>query len=320
MRKSIIIAAIVLTFINANLILFAPRHIDQPQIVIPEQFEQPKSKPQPHISLKTPAFLTYPTVIEQMRQWESEADGLVSIKVYGKTSNGTDLYYLRLNNNDTPKPKVLVMSSIHGNEPLASSVCMAYIGNLLGEYGKSPEITALIDSRDIYFVPVVSPDSFPKDESGRGMQRYIEGVDPNRNFPTKSDPNLQSAQTVKAIEQLFESEHFNAAISGHTWGRLFLKPWGDSKQVTANDADYTDILGKMSQLSGYQIKPASAIYGKPIIGTEVDWFYRQKAFAIVIEYGTHQKVPTVADIEYEFGKTYPAVLWFLQAAPETKVK
>jgi hypothetical protein len=76
----------------------------------------------------------------------------------------------------------------------------------------------------------------------------------------------------------------------------------------------------MSQLSGYQIKPASAIYGKPIIGTEVDWFYRHGAFAIVIEYGTHQKVPTVDDIDYEFNKTYPAVLWFIQAAPETKIK
>jgi hypothetical protein len=321
MRK-LTIALVILTFINVNLLIFGlPHHAPIPQPQTQQQPPQEKPKPQPHISVKTPPFLTYPKVIEQMHQWQSEAPDFVEIGTYGKTSKGTDLCYLRLHRKDLlDQPKVLIMSSIHGNEPLASSVNMAYIGNLLDEYGKSEEITKLIDSRDLYFIPVVSPNSAPQNDDGAGMQRYIEGVDPNRNFPTKNKPNLQSVPTVAAIEDFFNKEHFSAAISGHTWGRLFLKPWGDSNQTCPNDADYQEILGKMAQLSNYAIKPASAIYGKPIIGTEVDWFYRHGAFSIVIEYGTHQHVPSMDDIDVEFKRTYPAVLWFIETAPEVKIK
>lgn len=291
---------------------------DRPQIVVPQEPTKPIII---NIGIKDPVFLTYNKTIQQMQQWEKEAPDFVEVETYGKTEKGTPLYYLRLNHKDSQvKPKVLIMSSIHGNEPLASSVCLRYVGNILTSYGKDDEITKLVDSRDIYFVPVVSPDSFPKDDSGRGMQRYVEGVDPNRDFPTKQKPNKQSIPTVKAIQDLFAQKGFDAAISGHTYGRLFLKPWGDSVEVTAHDEAYKSILGDMSQLSGYRIKPCSAIYGKPIIGTEVDWFYRHGAFAIVIEYGTHQRVPLPSEIDYEFGLTYKAVLKFIDKAPLVNVK
>ena len=62
---------------------------------------------------------------------------------------------------------------------------IAYSGLLLSEYGKNDRITKILDTAEIYFVPVVSPDSYP-------YSRTVEGVDPNRNFPTKVvHPNCQ---------------------------------------------------------------------------------------------------------------------------------
>jgi hypothetical protein len=323
--RSIVLLAVNLLVLDIGLLAISTHRQVQPPPVTPpitrptEPTKPQPTKPEVNISIKTPGFLTYAKVVEQMKRWEQEAKGLVTVGVYGKTGSGTELHYIRLNRQDTgAKPKVLVMASIHGNEPLASSTVMCYIGNLLAEYGKNDNITRLVDSRDIYFIPVVSPDSFPKDERGSGMQRYVEGVDPNRNFPT-ANGRQQSVPTVKAIQNFFESINPNAAISGHTWGRLFLKPWGDSVDVTPSEPEYQKILGQMSQLSGYKVKPCSVIYGKPISGTEVDWFYRHGAFALVIEYGTHQQVPTMYDIQNEFDRTYPAFLLFLKDAPEVKV-
>ena len=39
--------------------------------------------------------------------------------------------------------------------------------------------------RDIYFIPVVSPDSYPK-------SRIVDKVDPNRDFPHLGRPNHKS--------------------------------------------------------------------------------------------------------------------------------
>jgi hypothetical protein len=294
--------------------------LSQP-IPAPIQIEKPKPELPFQLSVTNPGFLTYEKAISQMRTWQKEAEGLVDVETYGNTKRGTPLYYLRMNKKDgIEKPKVLIMASIHGNEPLASTMCMSYIGNLLFEYRRTPAITDLINRRDIYFIPMVSPDSFPKSDSGDGMSREVEGVDPNRNFPTKKNPNIQSEPTIKAIEDLFIDKKFDASISGHTWGRLLLKPWGDSVQVTPHDSNYKEILGKMSSLSGYRVKSTSAIYGKPIYGSEVDWFYRNGAFAIVVEYGSNQKVPKPEEIEKEFNRTYGAVILFIDEAAKVDVR
>ena len=53
----------------------------------------------------------------------------------------------------------------------------------------------------------------------------------------------------------------------------------------------------------------------PIFGTEVDWYYRNGSIPIVIEFGTHQRIPTDKDIQIEFDKTYEAMLHFIKEAP-----
>ena len=76
---------------------------------------------------------------------------------------------------------MLVTAGIHGNEPLSTSVTMSYMCYLLSQYGKDIELTKLIDETTIYYVPVVSPDSYP-------YSRHVDSVDPNRNFPTLKHP------------------------------------------------------------------------------------------------------------------------------------
>lgn len=60
-------------------------------------------------------------------------------------------------------------------------------------------------------------------------------------------------------------------------------------------------------------------YGTPIKGTEIDWYYRHGTFAVVMEMGTHQKPPSVPQIESEFQKTYQAILYYIEEAPKVNV-
>jgi hypothetical protein len=277
--------------------------------------EPPKTPRIPNISVATPAYLDYPQIVVQTQKWAQEAPDLVEIGNYGKTKRGTDICYIRICNKlDTKtRPKVMITGCIHGNEPWATGCVMAFAGNLLNSYGKDKTLTDLIESRDIYIVPVVSPDSYPS-------SRHVDGVDPNRDFPGPSRPNHPSTPSIAAIQTFFNKIKPNAVISGHTHGRIYLTPFGDKMTVCPNEADYKRIVGQMGTMSQYKVDRACNMYGRPIIGSEVDWYYRNGAFAIVMEFGTHQQKPSMQDITSEFNRTWTSVQLFIKEAPLVQIK
>lgn len=321
MKKLLAYAAIILFFGNIDLWMYKQLQVTKPVPQAPQvqQYsavpprEEPTYPETPTIATVIPEYLPYNKVVEQLDTWHKEAPKLTERGTYGKSSQKKDLHYIRVTNLDgKPKKKVLITGCIHGNEPLATTVVMGYIGTLLANYGKDQEVTDLLNTRDIYFVPVVSPDSFPN-------SRIVDGVDPNRDFPGPSKPNHQSVPPVKALQDLFSKHQFNAVISGHTFGRVLLTPYGDRTEVCPNAPDYSRIIGWMSSLCNYRVQRACEMYSRPIYGTEVDWYYRHGAFAIVMEFGTHQRIPTKDDIRSEFDRTYKGFLYFLKEAPQIKI-
>lgn len=300
---------------------------------------QPKPNPKPStpkIANSTPGYQDYNAVVKQLETWKEESKDLVETGIYGKSTSGKDLHYIRVTNllEKGPKPKVLITACIHGNEPLSASTVMAYIGNLLAAYGTVEDITELLDTRDIYFIPVVSPDSYPN-------SRHVDGVDPNRDFPS-GNGSKQSVKPVSDLQKFFLQHKFNAVISAHTWGKVYLTPWGDQMKVCPNHEDYVRVIGKMCELSGYEMMRACELYkggggmniapirygetgwtwgssSVPIHGSELDWYYRNGAFAIVMEMGTHQRIPTIRDVEAEFAQTFKALKHFLKEAPIVKI-
>jgi len=272
-------------------------------------------KPQiPNISTVIPAYLNYSDIINQIKEWEKEAPDLVETGFYGKTQKGLNIGFLKICNKlETKKrPIVMITAAIHGNEPWSTGCVMACAGTILNEYGKNEEITNLVDSREIYIIPVVSPDSYP-------YSRYVDGVDPNRDFPGPNDPNHKSKPSISSIQDFFLKIKPNAVISGHTFGRVFLTPYGDSRRPCENKADYDTIIGKMSKLSNYGIEKACEKYGTPIYGSESDWYYRNGAFSVVMEFGTHQKIPSDEQINNEFNRTWESIKLFIKDAPLVEI-
>jgi hypothetical protein len=283
-----------------------------PPIVQPPQ---PRFPAKPNLTNAFPGYQDYNGILRQLDEWKSQSPGLVEVGSYGTTTRGQKLSYIRVTNllDPAPKKKVLITACIHGNEPLACSTVMGYIGTMLSTYTTDPEVTELINTRDIYFVPVVCPDSYPN-------SRYCDGVDPNRNFPGPSNPSKQSIKPLASLQTWFLQVKFNAAISGHTFGRVYLTPYGDRNDLCPNNDDYLRIIGKMQSLSNYRRQRACEVYGRPIHGSEVDWYYRNGAFSIVCEFGTHQNIPSMSDTREEFNRTYKGALVFIKEAPLVTIR
>jgi predicted deacylase len=269
------------------------------------------------ISNPKPSYQDYDKIVQQLKTWNRESASFTEVGTYGKSTAGKDLYYFKMGNQGSPY-KVLITGCIHGNEPLSTSTVMNYIGTLLASYGREPAVTELLNSREVYFIPVISPDSYPH-------SRHVDGVDPNRDFPGLKNKSHVSVKPIQAVQSFFSQHQFRAVISGHTFGRIYLIPYGDQMVNCPNYSDYQRIVGKMRELSGYDIGRACDNYGRPIYGSEVDWYYKhgayddngrkRGAFAIVMEFGTHQVKPSDADIKVEFDKTYQGVLHFIKEAP-----
>lgn len=286
--------------------------VQPPVEIIPEP---PKTPRLPNITIQVPPHLSYSEIVTQIQKWGQEAPDLTEVGFYGKTKQDVDICYIRICNKIEIKdrPKVLITGCIHGNEPWSTGCVMAYIGNLLDGYGKNKEITDLIESRDIYFIPVISPDSYPH-------SRYVDGVDPNRDFPGPSRTNHKSTTSIQSIQDFFLKIKPDAVISGHTFGRVFLTPFGDTNQKCPNENDYQRIIGEMGKMCNYGMDRACNNYGRPIQGTEVDWYYRNGAFSVVMEFGTHQENPTREEITSEYSRTWQGILWFIKEAPIVTIK
>ena len=250
---------------------------------------------------RNPGHLSYSEINNQLRRWENEAKDLVDIGNYGSSTEGQVLTYVKITNelNKTPKPKVLIMACIHANECLATGVAMTYLGSMLDLYDEDSEIATILNTKEIWFIPLCSPDSFPN-------KREVDGVDPNRDFIDKKSP------ITRALQELHLKEKFVSVASLHTFGRMYLIPWGEKTQLPLDYELYKNLIGQMAEKSNYRLLRACEIYGTPIYGGELDWFYKNKAFSIVVELGTHQRIPTKEEIEYEKNRTWDSFVLFLK--------
>lgn len=320
--KLLLLINLVFFFIGLDLVLYK-KMPDRPSMVQPiphAPIVQPIEEPEPEpinydITNPVPSYLAYSALVDQLKQWEQEAPELVEVGTYGKSSQGQDIYYIRIRNTRTDEGQsvVLLTAAIHGNEPWSTTTMMACVGTLLDRYGDDEKITALVDGRDLYVIPVVSPDAYP-------YSRHVDGVDPNRNFPTQTSPEKISVPPIQALRDFYFGIRPVAVISGHTFGRVYLYPWGDSRRPCPNAEDYHRILGQMEALSRYGSKQAGFNYGTPIFGTEVDWYYRQGSFSLVMEIGTHQRPPSMEEVRSEFERTFGAVMYFIEEAPKVEVQ
>lgn len=280
----------------------------------PPERPKPRSPAPAEIGDYVSEHKSYEEIISMFRNWEQKAPDLIEVGTYGKTTRNKDQYFMKICNELSPaKKSVLITACIHGNEPWSTSTSIACIGRIISSYGKDKDLTDLVNSRTIYLIPVVSPDSYPN-------SRSVDGVDPNRNFPTLADPNKKSVAPVKNLQEFFLKIKPNGVLAGHTYGRVFLIPWGDSTIDNPNIDDYEKIASEMARLSNYRYQRACQMYNRPIYGTEIDWYHRNGAFAMVMEFGSHQKKPSLEDTRRELDRTFSAIIHFIKSSVDVEIK
>jgi Zinc carboxypeptidase len=215
---------------------------------------------------------------------------LATLETYGVSSEGRNLYALKISTGESlSKPKIMITAATHGDELITTEVLFALTEELLAQ--KDARLVKILESRDLYIIPVVSPDSFEK------RDRYVEGQDPNRSYPWPENINNRSVSCIKAMMDYTDKMKFTASLDMHAYGRLVMYPWGYTRKSPdkADEVVFSDLVNSMARDNNYKAGQISTtIYVAK--GSSADYFYwKSKTKAIAVEVGT-QKIPDYSKI------------------------
>jgi carboxypeptidase T len=232
-------------------------------------------------------YRKYTDVENDLKTIAQNFKSIATLETYGTTKLGRNLYSLKLSTGGEDKPKLMVTAATHGDELITTEVLFSLTNELLAGFGNDERLTKILNSRDIYIIPVVSPDSF------EARDRYVQRKDPNRSYPWPENINNPTVDVIKAMMDYSDKMKFTGSLDLHAYGRLVMYPWGYTKKSPASTADvggFKDLVQTMARDNQYTAGQISTtIYVAE--GSSADYFYwKSGTKAIAAELG-REKIP-----------------------------
>jgi len=231
--------------------------------------------------------------------------------ILGSSIEGRDIWAVKISDNpdeDEDEPEVLYTGLTHAREPLGMMNLFYFIQLLCENYGSDPELTFLVNEREMWFLPVINPDGYVYNEdvepNGGGMHRknrryesntcnnnYEQGVDLNRNYGfnwgadnTGSSPNPCSAvyrglepfsePETQAVRDFISSHPFKDVLHYHTYSNVLIHSFGDASLPPEPDLSALREIGaEMTRYNGYPVGTGYELIGYTVNGDAVDWTY-----------------------------------------------
>ncbi len=198
----------------------------------------------------------------QLYQIQAQYRKIAHLKVIGRSVQHRPILAMQLGpksykrHKKPPKPQVLFLATHHAREWVATEMGMRLIRYLAENYGKMEPVTHLLNSVEIWVIPMANPDGYEytftterlwrknlRDNDGDGEISLADGVDLNRNFDahwgldeegsssnpysgTYRGPEPGSEPETQAVTRFIRAKDFKFILSYHTYGNLILYPWG----------------------------------------------------------------------------------------------
>jgi hypothetical protein len=253
---------------------------------------------------------------------------------------------------DEDEPEVLFDGLHHGDEHMSSEMAISIVRLLTDGYRPGSRIERLVDSREIYVVPMVNPDGGTFDITGgtyHGWRKNRQpngpgeqkGTDVNRNYPYRwgccgthisrdpasrlyigpfalSTPEARAMHDFVTGRVVDGEQQIRTAISFHSQGRLVMYPYGHTRRDVPPDMTDLDhrtfvaLAGTMAASNGYRAIQGSDLYTAS--GGLRDWGYgRHRIFMFTFELTRSERPPDEL-IPRETRRNHAAVLYLIEQA------
>jgi hypothetical protein len=217
---------------------------------------------------------------EELVRLAADHPDMTKLVTIGETVNGEEIVALKVTadarqRDDGARPATLFLGAQHAREWITPEMVRRLAVHVLEGYGDDPVLTDLVDTTELWFVPVANPDGYDytftpgnrlwrknlRDNDGDGSITASDGVDLNRNYPTRwgyddegsspdrgSDnyrgPAPASEPETRAVDGLMARIGFEFVINYHSASEDIF--YGTAWQVstpTPDDAVYAALAG-----------------------------------------------------------------------------
>ncbi len=272
-------------------------------------------------------FYTLNEVIAELDTMKMLYPNLITERVpIGYSIENRPIWMVKISDNpdlNENEPQVLYTALTHAREPQGMMTVIYYMYYLLEKYGIDPEVTYLVNNREIYFIPVLNPDGYEynrtSNPSGGGMWRKNRrnnsgsfGVDLNRNFgpysywdaPNGGSSTSPSSETYRgtapfsepetaALRDFLLTKGIRACLNYHTYGNLLIYPYGALSRETPDSLIFREFARDMTAYNRYTYGTDMQTVGYATRGNSDDYMYdgepvsvRPKIFAMTPEVGS----------------------------------
>ena len=214
----------------------------------------------------------------------------------GASFDGRPLWALRVGGAHDDDVPMLVSGTQHAREWIAAMTATCVADRLVRNDDDDPAVRALVDSTEMWVVPVVNPDgyqySWGQDRYWRKNRRGGHGVDLNRNYSvawggTGSSSSKRSdiyrgagpfsEPETTALRDLARREEVRLHVDFHAYGQLVLFPWNNNTKRSDDHGRYAAIGDTLVSAiadehdTRYRLIRGVELY--PAAGTMTDYMY-----------------------------------------------
>ncbi len=229
-------------------------------------------------------YTTYAEMVAELEQIAADYPDITRLHNIGKTVQNRDIYVMEITDNpDVDEPdeaEVRMIGNIHGDEFMSMELMRKLIELLTGSYGSDPDITNLVNNREIWIQPSVNPDGHEA-----GTRYNAHNVDMNRNHGYMwnyggsgpfSEPEVQHLRSYSL------TRNFSMSLTFHGETTYFNYCWNFTGE-DAFDKTYFDVLGQnYASWNGYTVTEGWDWYQTN--GDTNDWSYGCRGdFDVTIE-------------------------------------
>lgn len=209
------------------------------------------------------SYPTYAEYAQQMQDFEDDYPTLVEKISIGTTGQGDkELLFVKISDNvstDEQEPKLMLTSSMHGDEIAGYPMMLTLINYILTVYADTghvdhARVKNLVENAEIWINPSANPDgTYHNSASNTSVVNARRGngnnIDLNRNYPDNvqgahSDGEVYQTETI-AFMNLADTEHFVISANFHGGTELVNYPFDNAyvSQYTHPDGNWFEYTG-----------------------------------------------------------------------------
>lgn len=274
------------------------------------------------------AYHTFAEMESLITAWETEFPSICDVFTIGSSIQSRPIYAVKISDNasvdESGETELLYMGCHHAREIMSVEIPLLFAEYLLVNYGTDPEITAHVDGKEIFFVPMVNPDGHvyvQYNHSGYSgnwwrKNRRVNadnsiGVDLNRNYgfawgwdntgsdSTMSSPVYRGAgpfsePETQVIRDFADAREFTMWLSYHSYSELLIYPWGYIGENTPDHRVFKKLGELLTETNGYRAGNSASDILYVVNGSSDDWGYgeqvsKNKIFAFTPEVNSYEQ-------------------------------